>query len=230
MDSEVEVPKPHGTGGVTEDPIPLYSGVWRSSIFGSSILVIILSSVLFLRERSDLDRGSVGMTGITEASWIVCWLVALLLSTLFLALLVLRRSRSQGQPFLWKSLQKILGGFGVRLLLGGIVGAALVMFMTPAIGASFWATSYGVALLTTRGLIPRIVSRMGYVVLPSGLASLAYSWSDGRHPLPLVGVPDHLESPMLEADLIMGACFGVIPVMYGVLFVRERGSNERGLP
>ena len=60
-----------------------YLAVLRLALQGGGSLVLILSSVLFLREMSDLDKGTVATTGISEIAWVVCWLVALLLVALY---------------------------------------------------------------------------------------------------------------------------------------------------
>ena len=146
---------------------------------------------------------------------IACWLIAMVLVAIYSGFLMLRESRSEGTPFPPKGLKKVLRACWVPMLIGGIVGTVLVISLTPAVGAAFWAACFGVALLATRGSAPRVISRLGWLILPSGLRAVAYSWSDGMHPLPLLGVPEHLESPMLEADLIMGVCFGLIPLVTG---------------
>jgi len=216
----------HGATGPLSGRASGYPGSLRSSLLGGGILVLILSSVLFLREHSDLERGTVGSTGIREIDWIACWLIAMVLVAIYSSFLMLRESRSEGTPFPPKGLKKVLGACWVPMLIGGIVGTVLVISLTPAVGAAFWAACFGVALLATRGSAPRVISRLGWLILPSGLMAVAYSWSDGMHPLPLLGVPEHLESPMLEADLIMGVCFGLIPLVYGAIFVKDTRTSR----
>lgn len=216
----------HGIGGSRKGQAPIYLGALRLALLGGGSLVLILSSVLFLREKADLERGTVALTGISETGWVACWLVAMLLVMVYSNLLVLRKARSEGTTFPILGLKKILSTCGVPVLIGGIVGALLVIFLTPAIGAALWSISFGSALLAVRGQAPRSIVILGWGILSAGLIALAYSWSDGAHPLPLVGVPEHLESPMLEADLIMGACFGLIPVLFGFFFMRACGGSE----
>jgi len=210
----------HGIGESLKGQVPSYLGALRLALLGGGSLVLILSSVLFLRERADLDRGTVESTGISEPGWVACWLVALLLVIVYSSLLVLRKARSEGTTFPILGLKKILSTCGLPVVIGGIVGALLAMSVTPAIGAALWAASFGLAFIAARGQAPRSIVILGWVMLSAGLTALAYSWSDGAHPLPLFGVPEHLESPMLEADLIMGACFGLIPVLFGFFSMR----------
>ena len=204
-----------------------YLAVLRLALLGGGSLVLILSSVLFLREMSDLDKGTGGTTGISEIAWAVCWLVALLLVALSSSLLVLHKARSDGTAFPLGALKNIFSTFGVPMVIGGGVGFILVLLLTAAIGAALWAVSFGIALLATRRRAPRSIARLGWLVLSVGLTALAYAWSDGAYPLPLVGVPEHLESPMLEANLIIGACFGLIPIFYSILCMRACGRLRK---
>ena len=204
-----------------------YLAVLRLALLGGGSLVLILSSVLFLREMSDLDKGTVATTGISEIAWVVCWLVALLLVALYSSLLVLHKARSDGTAFPLGALKNIFRTFGVPMAIGGGVGFMLVLLLTAAIGAALWAVSFGIALLATRRRAPRSIARLGWLVLSVGLTALVYAWSDGAYPLPLVGVPEHLESPMLEANLIIGACFGLIPIFYSILCMRACGRLRK---
>ena len=204
-----------------------YLAVLRLALLGGGSLVLILSSVLFLREMSDLDKGTVATTGISEIAWAVCWLVALLLVALYSSLLVLHKARSDGTAIPLGALKNIFSTFGVPMVIGGGVGFILVLLLTAAIGAALWAVSFGIALLATRRRAPRSIARLGWLVLSVGLTALAYAWSDGAYPLPLVGVPEHLESPMLEANLIIGACFGLIPIFYSILCMRACGRLRK---
>ena len=227
MTSKAKGGKAHQTPGSPQGRVSADFVVLRLALLGGGSLVLILSSVLFLREMSDLDRGTVATTGISEIAWTVCWLVALLLVALYSSLLVVHKGRSDGTAFPLGALKNILSTFGVSMVIGGGVGFMLVLLLTPAIGASLWAVSFGIALLATRRRAPRSLARLGWLVLSVGLTALAYAWSDGTYPLPLVGVPEHLESPMLEADLIIGVSFGLIPIFYSIFFMRACGRLRK---
>tara|TARA_B100000927_G_scaffold276271_1_gene256920 strand:+ start:147 stop:839 length:693 start_codon:yes stop_codon:yes gene_type:complete len=225
--SKAKEVKAHRGAGSPQGRGSAYLAVLRLTLLGGGTLVLILSSVLFLREMSDLDKGTVATTGISELAWGVCWLVALLLVALYSILLALHKARSDGTAFPLGALKNILSTFGILMVIGGGVGFMLVLLLTPAIGAALWAVSFGIALLATRRRAPRSIARLGWLVLSVGVVALAYAWSDGAYPLPLVGVPEHLESPMLEADLIIGACFGLIPVFYSIFFMRACGTLRK---
>ena len=158
----------------------------------------------------------------------MCWIVALILTAAFNGFLISRKSRSEKRPFFSPGLKMALRAFVPPMLAGGIIGNALTLSVTPAIGASLWVIFYGLALLATRGLAPVSIPRLGWLLLVSGLASFLYSCSDGAYPLPGLGVPEHMESPMLEANLIMGICFGFFHLVYGVIVMRNSRREEKG--
>ena len=199
---------------------------WPTALAGGS-LAVILSAVLFLREQADINNGTMEEKGISPGAWIICWMVALALTALFNVFLISRKSRQEGRPFFSSGLRMALRAFVPPMLAGGIIGIALALSVTPAIGASLWVIFYGMALLATRGLAPVSIPRLGWVLLVVGLAAFLYSWSDGAHPLPGLGIPEHMESPMLEANLIMGTCFGLVHLVYG-LMVRRHSRKEGG--
>ena len=96
---------------------------------------------------------------------------------------------------------------------------------TAAEGASIWVICYGLALLATRGFAPRSIPWLGWVFLIAGIAAFVYACSDGANPLPGVGAPAHMESPMLEANLTMGVCFGVFHLIYGLIGMKTGGGD-----
>tara|TARA_B100000927_G_scaffold157414_1_gene126815 strand:+ start:7593 stop:8285 length:693 start_codon:yes stop_codon:yes gene_type:complete len=230
MTRKAEGREAHGTAGSPQARGSAHLVALRLALLGGGSLVLILSSVLFLREMSDLDKATVATTGISEIAWVICWLVAVVLVGIYSILLVKHKRRSDETPFPSEDLKNILITFAVPMGIGGILGFLLVIFLTAAIGAALWVISFGIALLAASRRVPRFVTRLGWVVLSVGVTAIAYSWSDGTHPLPLVGVPEHLESPMLEANLIMGVSFGLIPICYSVFFMKACGRlrNTRG--
>ena len=198
---------------------------WPTAL-GGGTLATILSAVLFLREQADVVNGTVEEKGIAPGAWIMCWIVALILTAVFNGFLISRKSRAENRPFFSPGLKMALRAFVPPMLAGGIIGIALTLSVTPAIGASLWVIFYGLALLATRGLAPVSIPRLGWLLLVSGLVAFLYSWSDGAHPLPVLGVPQHMESPMLEANLIMGTCFGLVHLVYGVIVMRNSRREE----
>ncbi len=197
---------------------------WPTALVGGC-LAVILSALIFLREQAAINNGTVGEEGISEGAWVICWMVALILTSAFNAWLVARKSKREGRLFFSPGLKTALRSLVPSMLAGGVIGTGLTLSGTAAIGASIWVICYGLALLATRGLAPKSIPRLGWVFLAAGIGAFLYSWSDGANPLPGVGAPDHMESPMLEANLIMGLCFGGFHLIYGVIVMRT-GAEE----
>ncbi|MFP6864984.1 MAG: hypothetical protein VCA35_03505 [Roseibacillus sp.] len=195
---------------------------WPTALFGGS-LAGILSSLIFLREQAAINSGE-NEKMITERAWVICWVVALILTGLFNAFLISRKSKREERAFFSPGLKLALRSFVPPMLAGGIMGTALTS-ETAAIGAAIWVICYGLALLATRSLAPKSIPRLGWAFLLAGIASFAYAWSDWDNPLPLVGAPDQMESPMLEANLIMGLCFGIFHLSYGLIVMKAGGQG-----
>ncbi|MBI23010.1 MAG: hypothetical protein CMN05_05385 [Roseibacillus sp.] len=157
-------------------------------------------------------------------------MVALILTTFFNVMLVSQKSKREGRPFFSPGLKMALRAFVPPMLAGGVLGIALTLKAdaAAAAGASVWVTCYGLALLATRGLAPASIPRLGLAFLIAGLAAFLYSWSDGANPLPVMGTPERMESLMLEANLIMGFCFGFFHLVYGVIVMRISKEEDGG--
>lgn len=197
---------------------------WPTALFGGA-LAIILSVLLFLREQAAIREGVVGEKGITEWAWVICWVVALILTSFFNIFLVSRKSKRAGREFFSPGLRTALRSLIPPMFAGGVIGTALTLSETPAIGAAVWAICYGLALLSTRGLAPKSIPRLGWSVLVAGLVAFLWVWGDGENTL-LGWVPPSTESAMLEASLIMGICFGVFHLLYGVIVMKTGKALE----
>ncbi|MEC8942818.1 MAG: hypothetical protein VYC95_08800, partial [Verrucomicrobiota bacterium] len=99
---------------------------WPTALFGGS-LAVLLAALLFLREQAAILEGTVGEKGISEGSWVICWLVALVLTTLFNVMLVSRKSKREGRPFFSPGLKMALRAFIPPMLVGGVLGIALTL-------------------------------------------------------------------------------------------------------
>ena len=197
---------------------------WPTALFGGA-LAVILSAAIFFREYAAIERGEVAEKGISEMAWVICWVVALAVTSSFNAFLVSRKSKREGRLIYSPGLKMALRAIVPPMLAGGVIGAGLTLSGTAAMGAAIWVVCYGLALIATRGFAPKSIPRLGWAFLIAGLASFVYACSDGANPLPGVGAPNHMESPMLEANLIMGICFGVFHLLYGFI-VMKAGSGD----
>jgi hypothetical protein len=191
---------------------------WPTAFFGG-ILAIILSSLLYFREDLAIGGGADAPSLMSEGAWIACWLVALVITGVFNSVLIVRKSKRDKTLFFSPGLKMALRALVPPMLVGGIlgVGHALSNAGTAAGCAAIWVMCYGLALLATIGIAPRSIRWLGWSLLLAGVAAYLYVWSDGAHPLPLLGSLDHMESPMLEANLIMGLGFGVFHLIYGLI-------------
>ena len=201
---------------------------WPTALFGG-VLALILSSLLFFREKIAVTGGEDAPTMMSEEAWVLCWLVAMLVTAVFNSVLIARKSSRDGSVFFSPGLKMALRALVPPMLVGGLlgIGHAFSTSGTAAGAAAVWTLCYGLALLATISIAPRSIRWLGWSFLVLGVASYAYVWSDGAHPLPLIGPVDHMESPMMEANLIMGAGFGGLHLVYGliVMFLGRRGQE-----
>jgi hypothetical protein len=201
---------------------------WPTALFGGS-LAIMLSTLLFLREDLAIGGGGDAPSLMSEAAWIGCWLVALVITSIFNSALIGRKTARDQSRFFSPGLKMALRALVPPLLAGGVLGMghALSSAGTAAGCAAIWVICYGLALLATISIAPRSIRWLGWSLLLAGVVVYLLVWSDGAHPLPFIGSFDHMESPMLEANLIMGLCFGVFHVIYGLIVMK---LSRRGIP
>lgn len=201
---------------------------WPTALFGG-VLALVLAALLYFREKLAIAGGEDAPTLMPEVGWVACWLVAMVLTGVFNVVLIARKSAREGTVFLSPGLKMALRALVPPMLVGGLlgVGNALATAGTAAGTAAIWVLCYGLALLATISFAPRSIRWLGWSFLVFGVAAYAAVWSDGGHPLPLVGVVEPMESPMLEANLIMGVTFGGLHLVYGliVMLLSRRGRD-----
>lgn len=191
---------------------------WPTALFGG-VVAVIISLLLYFREDVAIRGGDVEVVLMSEVAWVFCWVVALVVTGAFNAILIARKSAREKGPFFSPGLKMALRLLVPPMLVGGVVGIGHVLSApgTAAGAAAIWTMCYGLALLATTGISPKSIRWLGWFFLAAGVAVYLFVWSDGAHPLPGVGAMDHMESPMLEANLIMGACFGGFHLVYAVV-------------
>ncbi|NIP98786.1 MAG: hypothetical protein GWO24_37440 [Akkermansiaceae bacterium] len=198
---------------------------WPTALFGGS-LAVILSALLFFREQVVISGAAVSAEKlISEEAWVLCWVVALVVTSSFNAFLVSRKSKREGRPFFSPGLKMALRAAIPPMLAGGVMGTGLTLSGTAAVGAAVWVICYGLALLATRGFAPKSIPLLGWAFLLMGTGSFLYTCSDGANPLPGIGAPAHMESPMLEANLIMGLSFGLFHLIYGFIVMKAASGG-----
>ena len=194
---------------------------WATAFFGG-ILAVILSTLLYFREDRAIGGSEDAPSLMSEEAWIGCWLFAMLITGVFNSILIARKSAISKATFFSPGLKMALRGLVPPMLAGGVLGMGHVLSEggTAAGCAAIWVICYGLSLLATIGIAPRSIRWLGWIFLLSGVVAYLYVWSDDGHPLPFIGSFDPFESPMLEANLIMGICFGVFHLIYGVIVMQ----------
>jgi len=195
---------------------------WPTALFGGS-LALALAVLLFFRERAAISGGGLEVDRMSEAAWVVCWLVALAVTGSFNAVLIARKAQREEGRFFSPGLKMALRALIPPMVAGAVVGIPMAILSTAAEAAAVWVVFYGLALLATAGFAPKSIPRLGWVCLVFGLAAFLYA--HGGFDLPGLGPPARTESPMLEANLIMGSAFGVFHLVYALL-VAARKTND----
>lgn len=200
---------------------------WPTALFGGT-LAVILAALLYFREDAAIAGGDGAEKLISVRAWVVCWMVSLAVTCAFNTCLVIRKARREDRPVFSPGLKMALRAFAPPMLAGGVVGTGLILSQTAtaAEGAAVWVVCYGLGLLATRPMAPPSIPVLGWALLLFGILSFTYAWSDGSNPIPYVGAPSHMESPMLEANLIMGVGFGLFHLVYGFFGWRAGKSDQ----
>lgn len=140
----------------------------------------------------------------TRALWLTTWLIAAIAAVLVAGGTTLRKARVAGEP--------LLGGPGRKLVLSFAPPAAVAALLTPVlVGAelttmlpALWLLLYGAAVITGGTFSVRAVPVMGVSFMALGAAALV--------------------SPASWGDVWMGAGFGVLHIVFGVLIARRHGG------
>lgn len=205
---------------------------WPTALFGGT-LAVILSVLLFFREDAAMRGGDVEVELISELAWVFSWLVALVVTGAFNAVLIARKAAREQGVFFSPGLKMALRLLVPPMLIGGVLGICHAISAPGSVAetAAIWTICYGLALLATIGISPKSIRWLGWFFLVAGVAAYLIVWSDAEHPLPVVGTVDRMESLMLEANLIMGVCFGCFHLVYGVVvMLMSRKDREEIVP
>lgn len=154
-----------------------------------------------------------------EACFLQMWLAILVVASVLNVVLLAREAKRRSQPFVSPGMRMALRAFAPPMLVGGVVGIGLIMFLNQLVMAALiWALCYGLALLATASFSPRSLVRLGWAFVITGLV-LFLTWaanSDVRM----------LASDEAPASLIMGITFGLLHVVYAVAVFFSRKPAE----
>lgn len=160
-----------------------------------------------------------GEAALSESQFLMLWLALLAVTTVLNLVLLAREATRRGQPFVSEGMRMALRAFGPPMVVGGVVGIGLILFLKQLVlAALLWALCYGLALLATASFSPRSLVRLGWAFVISGLV-LFLAWaanSDVRL----------LRSDDGPASLVMALTFGLLHVVYALAVFLNRKPAE----
>lgn len=163
--------------------------------------------------------GHFGDPVMCDPCFLKMWLAILAVASVLNVVLLAREARRRSQPFVSAGMRMALRAFAPPMLVGGVVGIGLIVFLHQLVMAALiWALCYGLALLATASFSPRSLVRLGWAFVVTGLV-LFLAWaanSDVRM----------LSSDMAPASLVMGTTFGLLHVVYAVAVFFSRKPAE----
>jgi hypothetical protein len=143
---------------------------------------------------------------LSDAEFLVVWLVILVLTGLTNAYFLSREARRREQAFFSSGMKCALQSLAPAFLLAGVL---TICISAPILLAFVWITLYGLGLLATQQFAPRsiVVLGMCFFVVGGALCAVARF-------VPMTG--DVMDSP-LAASWLMAATFGGFHLAYAAL-------------
>ncbi|MCP9495341.1 MAG: hypothetical protein MSG64_12920 [Pyrinomonadaceae bacterium MAG19_C2-C3] len=136
--------------------------------------------------------------------WMTVWLVQAVISAAVAGVLIRRKARAADADLLSSPGKKTLSGFAPPMIAGALMTFALAQHGVFALLPGVWMLLYGVAVMTGGAHSVRTLPAMGVAfVMLGGIA--------------LFIAPAY-------ADWLMGAGFGSLHVIFGILVVRRHGG------
>ena len=140
----------------------------------------------------------------TDTGWLLTWLAAAAVAFAAGLVAVVLKSRQVGVPFLSRPARQFALGFSPALLAGALLTAACVRAGLFELLPGLWLLLYGSAIVAGGAFSIRIVPLMGLLFLFLGAIALF--------------------SPPLVAHVCLGAGFGGLHVVFGILIARHHGG------
>jgi hypothetical protein len=155
--------------------------------------------------------GLVGLGGAFVASrqpdsqrWLLAWVVAALLAVLIGGAAVLVKSKAAGVPFLSRPARQFALSFAPPVFVGALLSAVLYDRGSFDLLPGVWLLLYGTAVITAGTFSVRVVPFMGAIFLLLGVIALF--------------------GPAAWGDLLLGAGFGVLHIVFGAIIARRYGG------
>ncbi|WP_395715427.1 hypothetical protein [Prosthecobacter sp.] len=162
-----------------------------------------------------------GAAVMCDNCFLYTWLAILGVASVLNVILLAREAARRNQPFISPGMRMALRAFTPPMLVGGVVGIGLIIFLhNLTLAALIWALCYGLSLLGTASFSPRSLIRLGWAFVVTGLL-LFVVWATKRD-------VDLLSSDLAPASLVMGITFGLLHVVYALaVFVSRKPAEVR---
>jgi len=140
----------------------------------------------------------------SRLAWLLTWLGAAVLAVVAGLVAVLLKSRSDGVPFLSRPARQFALGFLPAIFVAALLTIALFRAGLDGLIPGLWLLSYGTAVVAGGTFSIRIVPLMGVLFLFLGAVAL-------------------FAAPPVPA-LCLGAGFGGLHIVFGILIARKHGG------
>jgi hypothetical protein len=157
---------------------------------------------------------AMGLTGLAAAiiapshpeprAWLTTWLAAAVVAAVIGLLSVLVKARAAAVPFLSRPARQFALSFSPAILAGALLTGALYQAGRVDLLPGVWLLLYGAAVVAAGTFSVRVVPLMGILFLFLGAIALFST--------PLVGA------------IALGAGFGVLHIVFGVIIARRYGG------
>ena len=167
------------------------------------VAVGVLAFVASFAARIIAGGGAL-MDGQRARVWVTVWLVQAVISAAVAGVLIRRKARAADADLLSSPGKKMLSGFAPPMIAGALMTFALAQHGIFALLPGVWMLLYGVGVMTGGAHSVRTLPAMGVAfVMLGGIA--------------LFIAPAY-------ADWLMGAGFGGLHIIFGILVVRRHGG------
>jgi hypothetical protein len=139
-----------------------------------------------------------------RVAWLLTWLMAAVVAVIAGVLAVLFKSKSAGIPFLSRPARQFALGFSPAILVSALLTIALFRAGLDALLPGLWLLGYGAAVVAGGAFSIRIIPLIGVLFLFLGAVALF--------------------SPAPVPALCLGAGFGGLNIVFGVLIARRYGG------
>ncbi len=150
------------------------------------------------------SRQPLGVTPLGTQRWAMIWLIEAAVALTIGVLTMIAKSRRAGVPLLSGAGRKFLLSFAPPVAVGALLSIPLLQSGWAAMMPPTWLLLFGTAVVTAGAFSVPIVPIMGLSFMALGVVALA--------------------APLAWANWLMGAGFGVLHIVFGILIARKHGG------